>query len=96
MDKVIIEKRMPKRQKNSLERKQNRYGYLFTLPIIIGFALMYIPVIVQSLIYSFSSITYQQGKGMVTQWIGTQNYSVAMNANGGTFMSTVNRCNCSF
>lgn len=89
MDKVIIEKRMPKRQKNSLERKQNRYGYLFTLPIIIGFALMYIPVIVQSLIYSFSSITYQQGKGMVTQWIGTQNYSVAMNANGGTFMSTV-------
>ena len=67
MDKVIIEKRMPKRQKNSLERKQNRYGYLFTLPIIIGFALMYIPVIVQSLIYSFSSITYQQGKGMVTQ-----------------------------
>ena len=66
MDKVIIERRMPKRQKHSLERKQSRYGYLFTLPIILGFALMYIPVIVQSLIYSFSSITYQQGKGMVT------------------------------
>ena len=64
MDKVIIEPRMPKRQKHSLERKQSRYGYLFTLPIILGFALMYIPVIVQSLIYSFSSITYQQGKGM--------------------------------
>lgn len=35
MDKVIIEPRMPKRQKHSLERKQSRYGYLFTLPIIL-------------------------------------------------------------
>lgn len=89
MDKVIIEPRMPKRQKHSLERKQSRYGYLFTLPIILGFALMYIPVIVQSLIYSFSSITYQQGKGMVTQWIGTANYETALQANDATFMSTV-------
>lgn len=89
MDKVIIEPRMPKRQKHSLERKQSRYGYLFTLPIILGFALMYIPVIVQSLIYSFSSITYQQGKGMVTEWIGTANYETALQANDATFMSTV-------
>ena len=89
MDKVIIERRMPKRQKHSLERKQSRYGYLFTLPIILGFALMYIPVIVQSLIYSFSSITYQQGKGMVTEWIGTANYETALQANDATFMSTV-------
>lgn len=89
MDEVIIERRMPKRQKHSLERKQSRYGYLFTLPIILGFALMYIPVIVQSLIYSFSSITYQQGKGMVTEWIGTANYETALQANDATFMSTV-------
>lgn len=89
MDKVIIEPRMPKRQKHSLERKQSRYGYLFTLPIILGFALMYIPVIVQSLIYSFSSITYQQGKGMVTEWVGTANYETALQANDATFMSTV-------
>ena len=89
MDKVIIEPRMPKRQKHSLERKQSRYGYLFTLPIILGFALMYIPIIVQSLIYSFSSITYQQGKGMVTEWIGTANYETALQANDATFMSTV-------
>ena len=50
---------------------------------------MYIPVIVQSLIYSFSSITYQQGKGMVTEWIGTANYETALQANDATFMSTV-------
>lgn len=92
MDKVIIERRMPKRQKHSLERKQSRYGYLFTLPIILGFALMYIPVIVQSLIYSFSSITYQQGKGMVTEWIGTANYEAALQAtdvSGDPFGKTV-------
>ena len=87
-ERVRIEK-MPKRQRHSLERKMSYYGYIFTAPIIIGFFVMYIPVIIQSVIYSFSSITYTAGVGMSTQFIGWENYQAAVQANDGKFVSTV-------
>ena len=65
------------------------YGYIFTAPIIIGFLVMYIPVIIQSVIYSFSSITYTAGVGMSTQFIGWENYQAAVQAHDGKFVSTV-------
>ena len=87
-ERVRIEK-MPKRQRHSLERKMSYYGYIFTAPIIIGFLVMYIPVIIQSVIYSFSSITYTAGVGMSTEFIGWENYQAAVQANDGKFVSTV-------
>ena len=76
MSKVTIEK-MPKRQKVSLERKQNLYGYIFVLPIIIGLAAIYIPVVVQSLIYSFSDIEVTDS-GFKTVFCGWNNYYNAL------------------
>ncbi len=87
-EQVRIEK-MPKRQKNSLERKMSYYGYIFTAPIIIGFLVMYIPVIIQSVIYSFSKINYTAGSGMTTEFIGWENYEAAIQADNGEFVSTV-------
>ena len=55
--KVVIEKKMPK-PRLSLDKKMSMYGYLFISPIIIGYFLLYIPVLVQSAIYSFSSISF--------------------------------------
>lgn len=90
MDRVIIEKKMPKRRRKglSLERKQSFYGYLFVAPIIIGFLAMYIPVIIQSLIYSFSSVTFQPGVGTVTSFIGLQNYQEVLAEGDGEFFRT--------
>lgn len=85
---VRIEK-MPKRQKHSLERKMSYYGYIFTAPIILGFLVMYIPVIIQSVIYSFSKISYTAGAGMTTEFIGWENYQSAIQADDGKFVSTV-------
>ena len=85
---VRIEK-MPKRQKHSLEKKMSYYGYIFTAPIILGFLLMYIPVIIQSVIYSFSKISYVAGAGMSTEFIGWGNYQEVIQANDGKFVSTV-------
>lgn len=85
---VRIEK-MPKRQKYSLEKKMSYYGYIFTAPIILGFLLMYIPVIIQSVIYSFSKISYIAGAGMSTEFIGWGNYQEVIQADDGKFVSTV-------
>ena len=85
---VRIEK-MPKRQKHSLEKKMSYYGYIFTAPIILGFLLMYIPVIIQSVIYSFSKISYIAGAGMSTEFIGWGNYQEVIQADDGKFVSTV-------
>lgn len=91
MDRVIIENKMPKRTRKgiSLERKQSFYGYIFVAPILIGFLALYIPVIIQSLIYSFSSVTFQPGVGTVTSWVGLKNYQDVLAEGNGTFFRTV-------
>ena len=86
MSKVTIEK-MPKRQRFSLERKQNLYGYIFVLPIIIGFACIYLPAVIQSLKYSFSSIEVTS-EGFKTTFAGWQNYYEAL-FGGENFLRTV-------
>ena len=86
MSKVTIEK-MPKRQRVSLERKQNLYGYVFVLPVILGLAFIYIPVVVQSLIYSFSEIDVTEN-GFETIFCGWDNYYQALFVEEG-FIRTV-------
>ena len=50
----------------SLDKKKARAGWLFVLPFILGFALIYIPIIWQSISFSFSEINYIQGKNTMT------------------------------
>lgn len=83
--KVVIEKKMPK-PRLSLDKKMNLYGYLFVSPILIGYILLYIPSLVQSAIYSFSSITFQPGEGLVTNNVEWSNYLTALSADGGEFI----------
>jgi len=78
---------MPKRQRVSLERKQNLYGYVFVLPVILGLAFIYIPVVVQSLIYSFSEINVTEN-GFETVFCGWDNYYQALFVEEG-FIRTV-------
>ena len=46
-----------KRKNTSLERRKARAGWLFILPFVIGFVLVYIPIVYQSL---FTSLTYAE------------------------------------
>ena len=66
-----------KRGKLSLERKHNLYGYIFVLPVIIGLAFIYIPVIIQSFIYSVSEIKVD-ASGFHTIFVGLDNYYEAL------------------
>ncbi len=72
----------------SLERKQNLYGYIFVLPIIIGFVALYIPVLIQSFIYSVSEIQTTGGAGFKTVFVGWENYNQALFVEDG-FLRTV-------
>ena len=40
----------------SLEKKKSRAGWLFVLPFIIGLVLIYLPIVYDSLNYSFKNI----------------------------------------
>lgn len=70
----------PKKKKKiaSLEKKKARVGYLFVLPFIIGLIIIYIPMIFQSINYSFHQIEQIQGGGIRLVPVGFENYREAL------------------
>ncbi len=70
----------PKKRKKvaSLEKKKARIGYLFVLPFIIGLVIIYLPMIYQSISYSFQSMTTIQGGGVKITPVGWANYQNAI------------------
>ena len=70
----------PKRRRGkSLEKSKAKKGYFFVLPFILGFFLIYLPLIAESIQYSFSeiSINAKQG-GMTLKNVGFDNYTYAL------------------
>lgn len=67
-----------KRRIASLDRRKARSGWIFVLPFVIGFVLIYLPVIFDSVKYSFERISVQTGVGLVTEFVGWQNYREAL------------------
>ncbi len=53
MDKKISLK-LPKRRRRSLDARRARAGYLFTLPFILGILLVYVPILLDSIWFSFN------------------------------------------
>ena len=45
-----------RRKSVSLDRKKARAGWIFVLPFVIGFVLIYLPMIAESLVYTFAEI----------------------------------------
>ena len=62
----------------SLDVKKARAGWLFVLPFILGFVLIYIPIIFDSIKYSFNEIKILVGGGYELEWVGWKNYSDAI------------------
>lgn len=67
-----------KRKGKSLERQKAKMGWLFVAPFLIGFVLIYLPLIFESLKFSFSEMHTQPGSGYITEFIGFKNYSDAL------------------
>ena len=71
----------PKKRKRkkiaSLDRRKARAGWIFVLPFLIGFVLIYLPMVFQSVQLSFSQIEVVNGES-VMEFVGFQNYSDAL------------------
>ena len=75
MNKTAIKK---KKKIASLDAKKSRAGWLFVLPFLLGFVLLYIPMLFQSIQFSFSEITITVGGGYKLDFVGFKNYSDAL------------------
>ena len=79
-----------KRKSKSLEKQKSVFGWLFILPFLLGFVLIYLPMIISSIQISFSSIAYED-IGQVLTWVGFKNYSYAL-FEDADFVKTLVEC----
>ena len=76
---ISSKKATPKKKKiASLDKRKARAGWFFVAPFLIGFILLYLPIVVESIIYSFQRIHTIQGGGFYTEWVGWANYQEAL------------------
>ena len=67
-----------KRKVASLDKKKARAGWVFVLPFVIGFLLVYLPIIWNSIFMSFHSLHIVTGGGYTLEFVGLENYSDAL------------------
>ena len=76
---VSASKKAPKKRKGaSLNARKARAGWWFVAPFVVGFVLIYLPIIVDSIRYSFCTIEVLSGGGYVLHPVGFQNYQHAL------------------
>ncbi len=68
-----------KKSKNSLDVQKSRMGWLFISPFLAGLLLIYLPMILESITFSFSEMEFLAGTGgYVLHNVGWKNYSYAL------------------
>ena len=70
-----------KRRGASLDRRKARAGWWFCMPFIVGFVAIYLPIIFDSIKYSFSKIKIVSGEGFTIENVGFANYNEALFVN---------------
>ena len=82
----------PKRRKiASLDRRKARAGWFFVLPFILGFVIIYLPMVYESILLSFNTVKIVggEGGGYTTTFVGLENYKNALLVyKGGTASGT--------
>ena len=70
----------PKKRRKiaSLDRKKARAGWFFVLPFVIGFILIYFPIVFDSINLSFNHMSTVQGGGYELTFVGLENYRTAL------------------
>ena len=71
-------KPIKKKKPASLDAKKARAGWFFVLPFVIGFVILYIPMLVSSVEFSFSKIHVLGKAGYALEYIGLENYREAL------------------
>ncbi len=79
--KAALKTAAPKQKKRkvvSLDRKKARSGWLFVLPFVIGFAIIYLPIVLDSIWLTFNSVRTVRQQGLQLTFIGLDNYKTAL------------------
>ena len=73
-----VKVKAPKRRKAaSLDKRKARGGWLFVMPFVIGFVLVYLPIVIESIKYSFNIIKNVAGVQQIIP-VGWANYKQAL------------------
>ena len=80
MNNAVNNKVAPVKRKkpSSLDAKKAKAGWIFVLPFIIGFVLVYLPIIIDSITFSFNEIRILSEGGYELDFVGMKNYSEAI------------------
>ena len=78
MNNTASAKTIKKKKPASLDAKKARAGWIFVLPFVIGFIILYIPMLIKSIEFSFSEIHVERTGGYTLEFIGFENYSDAI------------------
>ncbi len=74
MNKTVTKAKKPA----SLDKKKARGGWWFVLPFVIGFVVLYLPMLYKSIEFSFSEITIIPKAGYTLEFVGFKNYQEAL------------------
>ena len=84
-----LEKKAPKRRViASLDKRKARVGWLFVLPFLIGFVLIYLPIVKDSFWLAFNEMTITVGGGYSLEFVGLENFQFALFTDPG-FVQTL-------
>ncbi len=67
-----------KSRSRSLDRQKSTMGWFFVAPFLIGFFLVYLPMIIESLRFSFGKINMLPDGGFTLETVGFENYRYAL------------------
>ncbi len=76
-------------KKASLDARKARAGYLFVLPFILGVVLIYLPILIDSICFSFNTIGYEMIGGLShikLDFVGFEYYAKAFETESFTVM----------
>ena len=69
----------PKRRRRaSLEKRKAAAGWWFIMPFLAIFVVLYLPIVIDSIKFSFSEINIIPGGGYTTTFVGFENYQEAL------------------
>lgn len=80
----------PKKRKKiaSLDKRKARAGWVFIMPFFATFVIVYLPIIIDSIKFSFSKLIILTGGGYITEFVGFENYQEALFVDS-TFVQTL-------
>lgn len=83
--KLETKAKAPKKRKiASLDKRKARVGWIFVLPFIIGFLLVYLPILTDSIWLSLNEMTIVKNGGYTLEFVGFKNYGEALFGTYGT------------